>query len=84
EEYVTTELPEIKGALFANDEGIQILDTLSFGNKVVFVNDPNQGAQTITVEGNYGTLVIGKDGSYTYTPKGGVYGIEKFVYETTS
>src|SRR5690606_12939371 len=49
-----------------------------------FVNDPNEGAETITVEGNYGTLVIGKDGSYTYTPKGGVYGIEKFVYETTS
>ena len=46
--------------------------------------DANQGAKSIEIEGQYGTLTVGKDGSYQYVPKGGIYGVETFVYETVS
>ncbi|SJM38383.1 hypothetical protein A1019T_02375 [Psychrobacter pasteurii] len=83
-EYETDHIDPITGSLFENDQGGLILDTLAIGNKQVSVNDPSKGATSITIEGQYGTLVVNKDGSYTYTPKGEAYGIDKFIYETTS
>ncbi|WP_053106256.1 Mur ligase family protein [Thiopseudomonas alkaliphila] len=83
-EYKTGHIDPITGSLFENDQGKLLVDTLTIAHKQVSVNDPNKGAASITIEGQYGTLVVKKDGSYTYTPKGGVYGIDKFIYETTS
>ncbi len=83
-EYETDHIDPITGSLFENDQGKLLVDTLTIAHKQVSVNDPSKGAASITIEGQYGTLVVKKDGSYTYTPKGGVYGIDKFIYETTS
>ena len=84
DEFVVGKVNSITGSVFENDQGQKMLDTLHFGTKQVSVNDPLMGAKTIDIQGQYGTLVVGKDGSYTYTPKGGVYGIDRFVYTTVS
>ncbi|PWD90274.1 hypothetical protein DC081_07480 [Ignatzschineria cameli] len=84
DEYETVHIDPITGMLFENDKGKLMLDTLKIADKQLSVNDPKQGAESIEIEGLYGILVVSKDGSYTYTPKGGVYGIDRFIYETTS
>ena len=84
DEYEVVHIDPITGMLFDNDKGKLMLDTLKIADKQLSVNDPKQGAESIEIEGLYGTLVVNKDGSYTYTPKGGVYGIDRFIYETTS
>ncbi|OYQ77491.1 hypothetical protein B9T19_10090, partial [Ignatzschineria sp. F8392] len=83
-EYEVDRIDPITGMLFENDKGKLMLDTLKIADKQLSVNDPKQGAESIEIEGLYGILVVNKDGSYTYTPKGGVYGIDRFIYETIS
>nr|WP_270049376.1 BapA/Bap/LapF family large adhesin [Ignatzschineria rhizosphaerae] len=86
DEYTHSALDPVTGLLLDNDTGWKMIDSLSIANKVVYLGKENndKGAKEITIEGQYGTLLVKKDGSYTYTPKGGVYGIDKFIYETTS
>ncbi|WP_201580510.1 BapA/Bap/LapF family large adhesin [Psychrobacter sp. Pi2-52] len=72
------------GFLLDNDVGSNNISELKVGGKSVFVNDPNQGAESIDIEGLYGTLTVNKNGSYSYLPNGESFGIERFTYETTS
>ncbi|MFW2046999.1 BapA/Bap/LapF family large adhesin [Acinetobacter variabilis] len=76
----------VKGNLLDNDifsEGLKDQTILKVGNKVLSL-DPVVGAQTITVEGLYGTFVIDKSGAYTYTPNGQGGGREIMTYELIS
>ncbi len=41
------------------------------------------GDGNVTVDGQYGTLVVDGDGNYTYTPDGSGYGTETFSYTLT-
>ena len=86
DKYVSTTPVEVNGDLLANDTSLStdIISELKVGGLNVFVSDPNKGADSIQVDGQYGTLTVFKDGSYKYVPDGGVYGIETFTYETTS
>ncbi|MEG0652736.1 MAG: Ig-like domain-containing protein, partial [Acinetobacter sp.] len=83
EDFRTVATHQITGDLLLNDEGKDLIDSLKIGNKEVYT-DANKGVGQFSIDGLYGTLTVSKDGSYTYTPKGGVYGVDKFVYETTS
>ncbi|WP_189363350.1 BapA/Bap/LapF family large adhesin, partial [Ignatzschineria indica] len=74
----------ITGTLLENDLGWKMIDDIVFGNKQVSYTDDNKGAKSITVEGEHGTLVVNKDGTYTYTPSGESFGVERFTYETVS
>nr|WP_228258187.1 type I secretion C-terminal target domain-containing protein [Acinetobacter baumannii] len=84
DDYVSSAVDIVKGNLLANDDGITKIDSLKVGAKEVFVNDPEKGAASIEVEGQYGTLTINKDGSYSYQPSGNAFGVDKFTYETVS
>ncbi|MCO8043667.1 Ig-like domain-containing protein [Acinetobacter bohemicus] len=83
---VEGDIAPITGSLLENDQGFTMLDSLKVGHKEVFVGKENEskGAESIEIEGRYGTLVVKKDGTYTYTPTGGMYGVETFTYETIS
>uniref|UniRef100_UPI0026123B10 BapA/Bap/LapF family large adhesin n=1 Tax=uncultured Psychrobacter sp. TaxID=259303 RepID=UPI0026123B10 len=84
DEYTASFITPVTGSLLDNDTGTANIAELKIGNLEVFVADANQGAKSIEIEGQYGTLTVGKDGSYQYVPKGGIYGVETFVYETVS
>lgn len=84
DEYIASSITPVTGLLLDNDSGTANISELKIGNLEVFLADANKGAKSIEIEGQYGTLTVSKDGSYQYVPKGGTYGIEKFVYETTS
>ncbi|EPR84350.1 hypothetical protein L289_1478 [Acinetobacter gerneri DSM 14967 = CIP 107464 = MTCC 9824] len=84
DDYVSSAVDIVKGNLLTNDDGITKIDSLKVGAKEVFVNDPKKGAASIEVEGQYGTLTINKDGSYSYQPSGNAFGVDKFTYETVS
>ncbi|WP_168395333.1 BapA/Bap/LapF family large adhesin, partial [Acinetobacter indicus] len=76
----------VKGNLLDNDifsKGLKDQTILKVGNKVLSL-DPVVGAKTITVEGLYGTFVIDKSGTYTYTPNGQGGGREIMTYELIS
>ncbi|WP_228199065.1 BapA/Bap/LapF family large adhesin [Acinetobacter sichuanensis] len=83
-DYKSGNEPEINGNILANDEGVTKIDTLKVGNKEVYVNDPHKGAASISIDGQYGSITINKDGSYSYKPDGKGFGIERFEYETVS
>ncbi len=86
DKYSNDVVTPVIGQLLENDKGKDQLDILSLGNKDLYVGTANssKGANSISIEGNYGTLVVLKDGSYTYTAKGGIYGTDTFTYVTTS
>ena len=84
DEYVSSAAQVVTGNILANDDGITKIDSLRVGAKEVFVNDPKKGAASIEIEGQYGTLTINKDGSYSYKPNGKAFGVEHFTYETIS
>ncbi|MBO1517809.1 BapA/Bap/LapF family large adhesin [Psychrobacter halodurans] len=86
-DYTASDVMAISGSLIAgndNDQGIDNITELKVDSKSVFISDPNQGAQSIDIEGLYGTLTVSKDGSYSYLPNGESFGIERFTYETNS
>src|SRR5699024_3752530 len=83
-EYTPTAINPVTGVLLENDAGSHNVAELKIGNKIVFVSAPNKGADSIEIEGLYGTLTVQKNGTYSYTPSGEAYGIEIFTYETTS
>ncbi|SPL72183.1 hypothetical protein KPC_3361 [Acinetobacter stercoris] len=82
-DYKVIDTPEINGKLFENDTGIKNIASIKVGNKELY-SDPNKGAKEFSIEGNYGTLTVYKDGSYKYHPKGEAYGVDKFIYQTIS
>jgi len=87
EDYTSTVVSAVTGSLIDgndNDQGRDNISTLKVDGKSVFVSDPNQGAESIDIEGLYGTLTVNKNGSYSYLPNGESFGIERFTYETTS
>tara|TARA_R110002124_G_scaffold130297_1_gene292184 strand:+ start:1612 stop:5448 length:3837 start_codon:yes stop_codon:yes gene_type:complete len=87
EDYTSTVVSAVTGSLIDgndNDQGRDNISTLKVGGKSVFVSDPNQGAESIDIEGLYGTLTVNKNGSYSYLPNGESFGVERFTYETTS
>ncbi|MGB5856075.1 MAG: type I secretion C-terminal target domain-containing protein, partial [Oceanisphaera sp.] len=87
EDYTATVVAAVTGSLIDgndNDQGRDNISTLKVGGKSVFVSDLNQGAESIDIEGLYGTLTVNKNGSYSYLPNGESFGIERFTYETTS
>ncbi len=71
---------KLTGNVLTNDvkgqDGTVIVTQVKFGNQTV--NVPATG--TISVVGTHGTLVIAKDGSYTYTAKNGATGTDVFSY----
>jgi VCBS repeat-containing protein len=87
EKYTPTAINPVTGALLqgaGNDQGTQNIAELKVGTQTVFVSDPNKGAESIKIEGLYGTLIVDKNGDYSYLPNGEKFGIETFAYETTS
>jgi VCBS repeat-containing protein len=74
----------IIGLLLDNDAGKDNISELNVSGKSLFVSDPNQGAESIDIEGLYGTLTVDKAGNYSYSPNGESFGVERFTYETTS
>ncbi|WP_143045206.1 calcium-binding protein [Acinetobacter sp. LCT-H3] len=74
----------IEGSILSNDIGNQQLDSLAIGSYTLYVNDVNKGADSISINGLYGTLVLSKNGSYIYIANGTGSGIETFTYKTTS
>src|SRR5690606_12912878 len=54
------------------------------GRQELYVNDPNKGADSFTVQGQHGELTLNKDGTYSYQPSGESAGIETFTYTTIS
>ena len=53
--------------------------------KVTFNGEefPVNSTGNTTIAGEFGTLVINAQGEYTYTPNGGVEGIDNFTYQIT-
>ena len=84
DEFKDSKPTTITGTILENDPGLKMIDTIVFGNKQVSYADENKGAKSITIEGEHGTLVVSKDGTYTYTPNGESFGVERFTYETVS
>ena len=84
DEFTASKPDPITGYITDSDKNTHQIDSIKLGNKEISYSDKNKGADSITLEGQYGTLVLDRTGKYTYTPKGGVYGIDKFIYETTS
>ncbi|OUY05501.1 BapA/Bap/LapF family large adhesin, partial [Acinetobacter populi] len=76
--------PNVTGNLLGNDGDTSLIDTLSVGRYELYVNDANKGADSVSINGLYGVLILEKDGSYTYTGNGVGFGIETFTYTTTS
>lgn len=74
----------IEGSILSNDIGNQQIDSLAIGSYTLYVNDVNKGADSISINGLYGTLVLSKNGSYIYIANGTGSGIETFTYKTTS
>lgn len=83
DQFVPAEIDQITGTLIDNDSGTKNIAEIQIGNKEVFTS-ANKGVDSCDIEGLYGTLTLYKDGSYTYLPKGGVYGVDKFTYTTIS
>src|SRR5699024_1616865 len=84
DEFKDSKPTTITGTLLENDLGLTMIDDIVFGNKQVSYADDNKGAKSITIEGEHGTLVVNKDGTYTHTPSGESFGVERFTYETVS
>ncbi|TCM60881.1 putative secreted protein (type I secretion substrate), partial [Acinetobacter calcoaceticus] len=74
----------VTGSLLVNDLGAKNLDSISIDGKIISISDPNKGVKSFDIVGQFGTLTVNKDGTYSYKAKGGVYGTEYFSYETTS
>jgi VCBS repeat-containing protein len=84
DEYTTSAIDPVTGVLLENDTGLKNVAELKIATQELYVSDPAKGAQSIEIEGLYGTLTVNKDGSYEYVPTGEAYGIERFDYETVS
>jgi large repetitive protein len=77
---------QVKGNFLDNDMLMNKLlaqTVVQFGNKVLSL-DPKKSEQDIVVSGQYGTLTVKGDGSYTYTPTGKGGGKDIFVYNIVS
>ncbi|MCD8498231.1 MAG: Ig-like domain-containing protein [Alphaproteobacteria bacterium] len=66
------------GNVMTNDDKGDDLPTI-----VTHVNNQVVGQNGLTINGQYGTLVIQQDGSYTYTSTSTAVGVENFIYTIT-
>uniref|UniRef100_UPI0028A8B2AC BapA/Bap/LapF family large adhesin n=1 Tax=Acinetobacter gerneri TaxID=202952 RepID=UPI0028A8B2AC len=71
----------VAGNLFTNDVGSSTITGVTFGNLIL---NKNGDTASITIQGEYGTLTVNKDGSYSYKANANVYGTETFDYSVTS
>ncbi|WP_376746317.1 BapA/Bap/LapF family large adhesin, partial [Acinetobacter schindleri] len=67
-----------------NDQANDQIDILKIGRQELYVNDLAKGADSFTVQGQHGVLILNKDGSYSYQPTGESAGVETFTYTTIS
>ena len=77
---------QVQGNFLDNDmlmEDLLAQTVVQFGHKVLSL-DPAKIAQEIVVLGQYGSLTVRGDGSYTYTPNGKGGGKDIFVYNIVS
>ena len=67
----------VQGNVASNDIGSASIISYTVNGQTA---SAYSGKKEITVEGQFGTLVLKHDGSYTYTPSGKAFGVETFDY----
>lgn len=76
----TVEYQTAEGNIFTND----VLGDGDFSShEWAFTDGVSDPDGSVTVDGQYGTLVVNPDGDYTYTPDGSDTGIDTFTYTLT-
>ncbi len=82
--FVTGAVPVMGGNILTNDQGQQDdISSVTIEGQTLYLTD-NLGGDSVTITGDYGTLVVSKDGSYTYTANDGAYGVDVFEYRLES
>ncbi|MEY1662935.1 BapA/Bap/LapF family large adhesin [Isoalcanivorax beigongshangi] len=85
DEYVEKTLPDVSGNLYGNDLGIEELGSVTIEGKTMVVAGGIGGSgESLTLEGQYGTLTVYENGTYRYKPNGTGYGEDSFDYTLTS